>query len=705
MKRPPANRRSLHLHPVPRWYPAKGSAFVGPPVRVFYSSKIRAHLGWWKAQQAPRSILRALKHGVKLDFHTLPQPFKLSPLLVDNRDVDFAIADLQKGDRLGAYQPLLPGGEAFLSRTRVDTRAGSGKQRVVHNYRRINAFAKKFTCRYEQIKDLHNLLKPHDWMLSLDISGAFWHVPLHKDTAHYLSFHFALPEFVRRPGGLLEPVPLQPGGYWVTADDGSRYQVIERSCAALPFGYTNSPFLWTKVIKTLAKAMRRAGIRCLWYIDDACCALPSRAEALAARDLIEQMFAASGLAKAPDKGVWEPTQVLPDHLGFEVSTASLRGHLKVPARRCRDIAASASRLLHHASDHRRKVPSEDLRVFVGKAVSVSAACDQARFRLRGIHDILEQWRPCSTLSRAAQRDLQWWTTFTYDCSANGVALWPAPPTRAIYTDASSTLGFGAVLSAPKGARKSFGGWWSLEERVQWHITLKELVAVRRGIDMYRDDLRGHVVRLWEDNQAVVHIIRTKTSRSPALMAELRALLQLIDSLDITLLPKYIRSELNPADEFSRLTNRDAWRLQPSLQRRLLHKVASIVGAPVTLDAFACHQSRVCPRYASRLSEPAALASDGLALDWRHEVVWLNPPWALLPDIIGKLAAERPAGVLIVPCWTTQVWWPSLLALGGRALDLPPPLFSVDPLHPRPVEPFLHPGLRLRAVVFQRGTQP
>ncbi len=96
--------------------------------------------------------------------------------------------------------------------------------------------------------------------------------------------------------------------------------------------------------------------------------------------------------------------------------------------------------------------------------------------------------------------------------------------------------------------------------------------------MYRDDLRGHVVRLWEDNQAVVHIIRNKTSRSPALMAELRALLQLIDSLDITLLPKYIRSELNPADEFLRLTNSDAWRLQPPLQRRLLHKVASIVGA-------------------------------------------------------------------------------------------------------------------------------
>ncbi len=227
--------------------------------------------------------------------------------------------------------------------------------------------------------------------------------------------------------------------------------------------------------------------------------------------------------------------------------------------------------------------------------------------------------------------------------------------------------------------------------------------VRRGIDMYRDDLRGHVVRLWEDNQAVVHIIRNKTSHSPALMAELRVLLQLLESLNITLLPKYMRSELNPANEFSRLTNRDEWRLQPSVQRMLLHKVASLVGAPVTLDAFACHQSRVCPRYASLLSEQAALASDGLALDWRHEVVWLNPSWALLPNIIGKLATERPAGVLIVPCWTTQVWWSSLIDLVGLELDLPPPLFSVDPLHPRPVEPFLHPGLRLRTVVFQRGT--
>lgn len=85
---------------------------------------------------------------------------------------------------------------------------------------------------------------------------------------------------------------------------------------------------------------------------------------------------------------------------------------------------------------------------------------------------------------------------------------------------------------------------------------------------------------------------------------------------------------------------------------LLHKVSSITGDSVTLDAFACHQSQ---RYVSRHSEPVALASDGLVLNWRCKVVWLNPPCALLPTIIGKVDVEKPGDVLIVPYWTSRPW--------------------------------------------------
>ncbi len=56
----------------------------------------------------------------------------------------------------------------------------SGNQRMTHSYRYLNSFCKKQTCRYEQVKDLHNLLRPRDWLLSLHVSAAYCHVPLHQ---------------------------------------------------------------------------------------------------------------------------------------------------------------------------------------------------------------------------------------------------------------------------------------------------------------------------------------------------------------------------------------------------------------------------------------------------------------------------------------------------------------------------------------------
>ena len=125
--RPQQARRRVGPHLVPRGYPGRGTHFVAPPAGVFYSSRLRANIVWWKEVRAPRGILLALAAGVKLDFHTAPKPFKLSPILVTEVDVPIALANLEKGDRLGAYGPLLPGGEDFLCRSRVDTRPGSGK--------------------------------------------------------------------------------------------------------------------------------------------------------------------------------------------------------------------------------------------------------------------------------------------------------------------------------------------------------------------------------------------------------------------------------------------------------------------------------------------------------------------------------------------------------------------------------------------------
>jgi hypothetical protein len=169
-----------------------------------------------------------------------------------------------------------------------------------------------------------------------------------------------------------------------------------------------------------------------------------------------------------------------------------------------------------------------------------------------------------------------------------------------------------------------------------------------------------------------------------------------------LLPRYIRSELNPADIFSRLTDRDAWTLSPSVQHMLMQRAQAVFHKSISLDVFACPQSKVTSRFASRHFAPEALAEDGLFLDWSSEVVWLNPSWALLPDVLCKLRSERPVAVLIVPVWPSQTWWPSLLALEAFHVELPPPKFSVLPLHQGKTEPFLNTGVRLQAVFCRPG---
>ena len=103
---------------------------------MFFSSNLQDILGWWKTPQNfdSKKVLRWIDHGVKVEFKKgLPfAPKPSAPKFVDPQDVNFAIQDLLKDRRIGTYQDLAPGGDQFLSRSRVHTPPGKGKQCIVH---------------------------------------------------------------------------------------------------------------------------------------------------------------------------------------------------------------------------------------------------------------------------------------------------------------------------------------------------------------------------------------------------------------------------------------------------------------------------------------------------------------------------------------------------------------------------------------------
>ena len=702
-----------------RWYPGRGRLMASPTSPgMFYTTKVRASIAWWlqPAQHTPLKVLQYLQHGVKIEFDRPMKPLNLAPrLITEPCDIAFALKDLAKGRASGAYVDLAAGGASFLSRSRVHTVA-SGKQRMVHALCGLNEVTTKRPCRYELLRDLPSVLRPNDWMLSVDAEAAFWSVPIHRTSRKFMSSHYALPAFYHVHGQPIF-VPLQAGGYWAPTGQASAalpwptarlpppspssppayIQVIELSHAVTPFGWTASPRIWVAVFRVVVAALRRAGLRILVFVDDLLIALATRSAALRAKVIIEATFVASGLTRAPDKGQFEPTQTLKDHLGFQICSKGM-GLMTVPERRCYHLRNMSRTLLCQSARGKRRVPSAELRQFTGTAVSCMDAVPQARLRLRSLFDAQEEWAFTSTLSRASLRDLQWWSTFSTAHPGNGKLIWPPPPTRAMYTDASGRTGFGSVLDVPNEARRTHGSFWTSDE-LQDIICVKELKAVKLGLLEHAPALQGHTVLLYQDNMAVVGCLKNLTSTSPAMMVELREVLSILDQFQIRFEIVYIRSHLNPADAPSRLCSADLWSLSPKMQRQLLARAEAVLQSSVDMDPFACRVSKVAPIYATPLHDPSAAGLDGLLLNWATHTTWLNPPWDLLEQVIDKIKLHGGRGVLIYPLWHLQRWFEDVSSLPGVHLKLPPPRFSVVAHHPGRVDPLCNHAVQLRAVVF------
>ena len=118
---------------------------------------------------------------------------------------------------------------------------------------------------------------------------------------------------------------------------------------------------------------------------------------------------------------------------------------------------------------------------------------------------------------------------------------------------------------------------------------------------------------------VVHIINGLTTRSPAIMAELRLLWRVLDLNGINLLTEYINTKENvQADALSRLDDEEDWQLNPKVFR-MIDAVEQH-----SVDRFATALNALLPRFNSRWEQPGAKAVNSLALSdehWRSEKNW------------------------------------------------------------------------------------
>lgn len=123
------------------------------------------------------------------------------------------------------------------------------------------------------------------------------------------------------------------------------------------------------------------------------------------------------------------------------------------------------------------------------------------------------------------------------------------------------------------------GIWTADKRKQC-ITLRELRAVSLvlgrdlGLDLQHKDV--HRVRLWIDNLGAQCVIGKMSSKSPALMNELRVLQNLLVKLDISLDPQWLPSAENFfADRLSRTWDPGDLQVRAKVRREIWPEYAHV----------------------------------------------------------------------------------------------------------------------------------
>ena len=203
---------------------------------------------------------------------------------------------------------------------------------------------------------------------------------------------------------------------------------------------------------------------------------------------------------------------------------------------------------------RKHCTKRQLQSLIGKLHFISSVCRPGRTFVRRMIDLLSKASHPShriRLTVAFRKDIHWWQTFLTSwngCSFFYQDTWLPNSSLELFTDASHAA-FGAYFA---------GEWFSCSfsaHRIPLSrsITFKELYAITAAVSAWAPSLASRNVMFHCDNQSVVHILSSGTSRCKHIMSMLRYLFYVCAYYNILLRAIHIPGVSNCfADCLSRL---------------------------------------------------------------------------------------------------------------------------------------------------------
>lgn len=515
--------------------------------------------------------------------------------------------------------------------------------RFILNLKKLNKFVYSEHFKMEDIRTATKLLTKDSFMANIDLKEAYFLVPIHKSHRKYLRFIF----------------------------NGN---LFEFSC--LPFGLSSAPYIFTKILNPVITHLRSKGFLSVRYLDDILCLGNTYSECMDNVNHTINALSKVGFVINYTKSTLTPCKSC-KFLGFLLNSYNMT--LELPQKKKYDLLKRIESLL--------KLKSMSIRDFASFLGNLIAACPAIayswlytksfeRAKYLALLNSNDNYDEPMAIPNSFYDDLLWWK--------NNIPISSNPIRRGkfvmeIFTDASQT-GWGAACN-----NERTGGHWSDEERLN-HINYLELLAVFFGLRSFACDKRDCEILLRIDNTtAISYVNKMGGVQYPHLTYISKQIWQWCEVRKIFIHGSYIKSSHNTEADFeSRRLNIDTeW----ELSNNTFSEIVKRYGKP-TIDLFATRINAKCEKYVSWRRDPYAYNIDAFTLDWQPFFFYAFPPFALILKILNKIISDGATGILVVPHWPSQPWYPLFKSLCTSEMMIFPPnkyllsstFRNVHPLH-------------------------
>lgn len=615
---------------------------------MFTAGHLAKFLPKWREITTDKTILQYVA-GVKIEFTQglrptqsgyRPSVFNTTQHAVVEREIQ---TFLDKGViKVSSHEP----GE-FISTIFIRPKT-DGSYRVILNLKQFNTFVEYHHFKMDTLEAVLKMMKPGCFMASIDLRNAYYTVPVHPEHQKFLKFLF----------------------------NGTLYQYT-----CLPNGLSSAPRIFTKLLKPVYATLHEQGYPNLGYIDDSFLQGDTHSDCTENVMATAMLFQELGFYLHDNKSVFQPTQQL-IFLGFQLDSCKM---IVSPTTK------KVSKTVHACTQLKNKeLPLIlDVAEVIGILVSNFPGVECGPLHYRSLEKdktialklYKGNYQSRMQLSASSLLDLDWWV---HNMTHSKRDIVHPNPSIVLQSDASK-LGWGAVYG-----EASIGGRWTPCE-AKAHINILELQAAFFSLKSFANNATNAHVQLQIDNTtAVFYVNNMGGSRSPELNALTLEIWEWCIKRTIWLSAVHVPGKQNvEADKESRsFSDRHEWTLNKQVFQKILASHPNL-----NIDLFATRLNNQLSTYCSWKPDPGSAHVDAFSLNWSNYAFYAFPPFSLVPRCVQKIIQDKAKGILVVPLWTTQSWFPLVLQLLYDHPRILPPATNLlqHPHweHPHPLHNKLH----------------